>query len=447
MKKKLLFRFILLFIILILSGLVVWPKGPDLNLGKIGLPIKKELKLKKGLDLQGGTQLVYDLEIKGDVDKNEAQEKATVVIRNRIDAFGVSEPIIYSETFGNSTRVVVQLPGIQNIDEAVSLIGKTAQLEFKEQEPQAVDANQPIMIGGSWKEEPSLTGADLKRADVGRDETGSIQINLEFTQEGANKFAEVTGRNIGQPVAIFLDDQLLSAPNVQNEITGGKAVITGNFSLEEAKNLVIQLNAGALPVPMELVEQTKIGATLGDEAVTSSLLAAIVGFSAVVIFLLSFYRISGVLNVISWIFYTLITVTIFKLFSITLTLAGIAGFILSAGAAAEASVLVLERIREEIRRGKSVELAIDNGFKGAWPSIKDSNLVSLILAAIVFYFGTGLVKGFGVTLGIGVIVSLITIWIVDWPLLQLLARRKFIKNPKFLPLIFGLNDMKRNKSK
>ena len=448
MKKKLLFKFIFLLLIFIISFLVVWPKGPDLDLTKIGIPVQKELKLNKGLDLQGGTQLVYELDISSSQDANEAQEKATTIIRNRVDAFGVAEPVIYPEVFGSSVRIVVQLPGIQNMDEAVSLIGKTAQLEFKEEAPQDItdlSAETPITLGGNWQEIPVLSGADLRRADVSRDQTGSIGIDLQFTSEGGKKFSEVTAKNIGKSLAIFLDQELLSAPVVQGQINEGKARITGNFSLKEANNLAIQLNAGSLPVPMKLVEQTKIGATIGEEAINGSLLAAILGFLAVSVFLISFYNLLGILNIISLLIYSLITLSIFKLFSITMTLAGIAGFILSAGAAAEASVLILERIREELRKEKSIDLAIDDAFKGAWPSIKDSNIVTLILAAIVFYLGSGLVKGFGLTLAIGVVFSLITIWIVDRPLLQFLSTRKFIKNKNYWPLIFGFKMKKEKK--
>ncbi len=448
MKKKLLLKFIFLLLIFVISFLVVWPKGPDLDLTKIGIPIQKELKLNKGLDLQGGTQLVYELDISSSQDATEAQEKATTVIRNRVDAFGVAEPVIYPEVFGSSVRIVVQLPGIQNIDEAISLIGKTAQLEFKEEAPQDItdlSGETPITLGKNWQEAPVLTGADLKRADVSRDQTGSIGIDLQFTSDGGRKFSEVTAKNIGKPLAIFLDQELLSAPEVQGQINEGKARITGNFSLKEANNLAIQLNAGSLPVPMKLAEQTKIGATIGEEAINGSLLAAILGFLAVSVFLISFYNILGFLNIVSLLIYTLITLSVFKLFSITMTLAGIAGFILSAGAAAEASVLILERIREELRKEKSIDLAIDDAFRGAWPSIKDSNIVTLILAVIVFYLSSGLVKGFGLTLAIGVIFSLITIWIVDRPLLQFLSTRKFIKNQKYWPFIFGFKMKKEKK--
>jgi len=441
-KRKLLFKFILLCIIFIISSLISLPKGPDLDLNKIGIKYKKELKLHKGLDLQGGTQLVYELDVSKEKNKQEAQDKAISVIRSRIDAFGVSEPVIYPETFGDSLRIIVQLPGISNIDEAVNLIGKTAQLEFKEQEPLNAESQnnleQPLMLGGSWKKEPILTGAEFKRADVGRDEQGNVEIDIEFNSEGAKKFAEATKRNIGKQIAIFLDEEIISSPTVQTEISNGKGRITGKFDLKEAKNLAIQLNAGALPVPMKMVEQKNIGATLGEESLSSSFLGAAVGLLAVMIFLLVFYRLLGLLTVFSLLVYTLITISIFKLFSITLTLAGIAGFILSTGGAAEASVLILERIREELRRGKSVETAVEIGYKGAWNSIWDSNMVSLILAAIIYYLGTGLIRGFGVTLAIGVFVGLLTVVLVSGPILQFLSKRKFIQNPKLLNVLIGI---------
>lgn len=443
MKKSLIFKLLLLFFILAISITVVLPKGPDLNLKIIGINYKKELKIRKGLDLQGGTQLTYELDVSKEKNKTEAQDKAITVIRNRIDSFGVAEPVIYPESFGDNLRIIVQLPGISNIDEAMNLIGKTAQLEFKEQEPMSVDSQETMMLQGNWKKEPILTGAEFKRANVGHDEQGNIQIEIEFNSEGAKKFAEATKRNIGKPIAIFLDDQIISAPTVQSEIANGKGVITGKFDLKEAKNLAIQLNAGALPVPMKLAEQKNIGATLGEESVNRSFLAGVIGLLAVMIFLLSFYRFLGFITVFSLMVYTMIVLSIFKLFSITLTLAGIAGFILSTGAAAEASVLILERIKEEIRRGNAPEVAINKGYKGAWNSIFDSNMVSLILAVIVYYFGTGLVRGFGITLAIGVITSLSVIRIVDIPILQLLSMRKFIKNEKFLPVLLGVKKINK----
>lgn len=442
MKKSLIFKFVFLLFILVISIVVVLPKGPDLNLKIIGINYKKELKLHKGLDLQGGTQLVYELDVSKEKNKSEAQDKAITVIRNRIDAFGVAEPVIYPESFGNSLRIIIQLPGIQNIDEALNLIGKTAQLEFKEQEPMNVEGGQLMTLQGNWKKEPVLTGAEFKKAEVVRDEQGNVEIDIEFNSEGAKKFAEATKRNIGKQIAIFLDNELISAPTVQSEITDGKGRITGKFSLQEAKRLAIQLNAGALPVPMKLVEQKTIGATLGEESINNSFLAGIIGFLAIAVFLSLYYRFMGLLNIFSLFTYALITLTIYKLFSITLTLPGIAGFILSSGAAAEASVLILERIREEIRKGTSVEVAIEAGYKGAWSSIRDSNLVSFLLAIIVFYLGTGFVKGFGITLSIGVIISILIVIIVDRPMLQFLATRKFIRKEKFSKLFFGVKPVR-----
>jgi len=438
-KKKFLFRFIFLIFFLAISILIVIPKGPDLDLTKIGINYKKPLKLNKGLDLQGGTQLVYKLDTSKESQKAEAQDKAIAVIRNRVDAFGVSEPVIYPETFGSSQRIIVQLPGIQNIDEAINLIGKTAQLEFKESDssPQSI-SGEPMMLGGGWKKDPVLTGADFKKAEVGRDEKGNIGIDIEFNSEGAKKFSEATKRNIGKQIAIFLDNEIISAPTVQTEIPDGKARITGKFNLKEARDLSIQFNAGALPVPMKLVEQKNVGATLGQDSVNNSILAGLVGILAIMIFLLAFYRFFGLLSVISVIFSSLITLALFKLFSVTLTLAGIAGFILSTGAAADASILILERIKEELRRGKNFGLAIEKGYKGAWSSIWTSNVVSLILASVIYYLGTGLIRGFAVTLGIGIFVSLMMVVLASEPILRFIALRKFIGKEKLFNILIGV---------
>lgn len=432
LKEKKYYLIVLLVLIIVALGIVAdWPGGPNLDLNRVGINYYKELNFHLGLDLQGGTQLIYDLDLSkiASRDRREAVKGVYDVIERRVNAFGVTEPIIQTDSSGSTERIIVELPGLKNVEEAISLIGKTAQLEFKEQEGEMPKTPQGKAIPEAikWKA-TGLTGAQFKKAQVEfNPETGEPEIKIEFNDEGTKLFAELTKKNVGKPLAIFLDNELISAPTVQTAITDGNAVITGKFTVDEAKKLAIQLNAGALPVPLKLSEQRTIGATLGRESVEKSLMAGILGLLLVILFMILYYRLFGVLSSIVLTFYTIITLAIFKLIPITLTLGGIAGFILSIGAAAEANILIFERMREELRRGKDFLSAAKDGFSGAWPSIRDSNIVSLIVCLILYWFGSGGVRGFAVTLAIGILVSIflvgtftrsILLLISQWPCLQ-----------------------------
>ncbi len=376
-----------------------------------------------GLDLRGGSHLVFEADTNGvaDSDKNNAVDSAKSVIERRINLFGATEPVIQTATVGQSRRIIVEIPGITDINQAINLIGQTAQLTFWEGEasPSAKIATESAF--GPFTKKTDLTGGDLRRAQVTFDQnTGKSQVSLEFTGEGAKKFGDITGRNVKQPVAIILDDQIISAPVVQQAITDGNAVITGDFTLDESKQLTIALNAGALPVPIKLIEQRTVGPTLGGESMQKSILAGLIGFIIVVIFMIVYYGVSGVLASVALIIYTLLTFALFKLIPITLTLAGIAGFILSIGMAVDANILIFERTREEMRWGKKRVAAIEAGFTRAWTSIRDSNISSLITSAILYYFGTGLVRGFALTLFIGILVSMFSAIIVTRTFLRLI---------------------------
>jgi protein-export membrane protein SecD len=266
----------------------------------------------------------------------------------------------------------------------------------------------PALAMGSWKS-TGLTGKQLKRSELQFDpNTNDAQVGLEFNSEGAQLFAEITARNVGKPVAIFLDGLPISTPTVQQEISDGKAVITGNFSLEEAKLLVRRLNSGALPVPINLISQQTVGATLGRDSLNKSLIAGLIGFALVILFMILYYRVQGLIAAITLIFYASAVIAIFKLLSVTLTLSGIAGFILSLGMAVDANVLIFERAKEELKRGKLLSRAIEEGFKRAWTSIRDGNLTTLLSCLILFWFSESMIKGFALTLGIGVLVSMIS---------------------------------------
>lgn len=381
------------------------------------LGVKADLRVREGLDLQGGTQLVYQTDLSKVVPSqaNESVSGVVEVIRNRIDRLGVAEPII--QKTNDNSRVIVELPGVNNIDEAIKLIGETAQLEFREGiVGKSIDESGAMLEGAgdyaNWQD-VGLTGANFERAEVQFDQSQTSlvqrpQIGIRFDEEGRKKFAEVTGRNIDKPLAIFLDKTMLSAPTVQSKIDSDSAVINGSFDIEEAKKLVIQLNAGALPVPVELISQNNIGATLGSEAVEKSVVAGLLGLLLVVLFMIFYYRLPGLIASVALVFYTLLSMALFISIPVTLTLAGIAGFILSIGMAIDANILIFERLKEELRGGAMLKPAIDHAFRRAWTSIRDSNVSSLLTASILYYFGSGSIRGFALTLGIGILVSMFT---------------------------------------
>lgn len=374
----------------------------------------RDTTVRQGLDLQGGARLVYELDLSrtNDDDRTNAIESTRQVIERRVNSTGVTEPLIQPGKLGTKQTLIVELPGITDVNEATDLIGKTAQLDFREADPNSDDKWLPT----------GLTGKQLSRATVTFDQTTNApQISLTFNNEGKQLFGDITGRNIGKPVAIFLDEEVLSAPTVQDKITAGEAVITGQFSIQEVKEIVSLLNAGALDVPIKLVEQRTVGATLGEDSVKRSLVAGLVGLILVVIFMLINYRVAGIVAVLALLAYTVITFGLFKFIPVTLTLAGIAGFILSIGMAVDANILMFERMREELALGKDIKIAMEESFRRAWPSVRDSNMATIITCAILFFFTTGVVKGFALTLAVGVIVSLFSSITVSRLLLRLFA--------------------------
>lgn len=422
MTKKVGWLSLLVIIVLLLALIIDIPA-----LAKF-VGFKEGWSVHKGLDLQGGTHLVYQTDLSKIEPGGEGDAVTGVVdvIRRRIDALGVAEPVI-QKTRDNS-RVIVELPGITDINEAIDLIGATAQLEFREGVlGKSIDENGRATSGvyEDWKD-IGLTGAYFKHAGVQIDQSSTSiirkpQVAIEFDAEGANIFAEATKRNIQKPLAIFLDQQIISAPTVQDEITGGSAVINGDFTLDEAKSLAIQLNAGALPVPIALISQNNIGATLGQESVNKSIVAGLIGLLLVLLFMIIYYRLPGLVAALALTMYAFIALAVYIYIPVTLTLAGIAGFLISIGMAIDANILIFERMKEEIREGRSIIAAIDAGFIRAWSSIRDSNVATLITCIILYYFGSGLIRGFAVTLGIGVVVSMFSAITITYTLLRLLS--------------------------
>ena len=427
------------FIILITLGALTLdlPKlswNPRLPLVNIELnSVLGKFPLKLGLDLQGGTELILETQMDA-IDpesKDSALESAREVIERRVNLFGVSEALVQSSKVGEQRRVLVELPGLKDASAAAELVGRTAQLEFREiPATSSGEASDSGLLAIFTAKPTGLTGADLKKAQVTYGGSGiqtGPQVAIEFTADGAQKFAELTKRNIGRQLPIFLDEQPISAPKVEQEILGGSAVITGQFSAEEAKNLAIQLNAGALPVPIKIIEQRSIGPTLGQESVNKSLIAGVVGLGVVIIYMVAHYGILGFVASLSLVIYTVVILAIFKtglfvLPPITLTLAGIAGFILSIGMAVDANILIFERMKEEIRWGKPKKIALELGFTRAWSSIWASNVSSLITAVILYSFGTSLVRGFAITLAIGVLVSMFTAVVVTRTFLRIIVK-------------------------
>lgn len=389
--------------------------------------------VKLGLDLQGGMELVLQTKMDkiNPSDRDVALEASRQVIEKRVNLYGVSEAVVQSSKLGEQRRILVELPGVKDASAAASLVGKTAQLDFRELPPgaeeEASKSGVPLIL---YAKTTGLTGADLKKASVTFGSSGKNagpQVAIEFTDDGAKKFAEITKRNIGKPLAIFLDSAPVSAPVVQQEIIGGSAVITGQFTTQQTKDLSIQLNAGALPVPIEILQQHFIGATLGGQSVQKSLIAGVIGITTILVYMIFYYGFYGLIADIALIIYALIVLAIFRtgLFVIppvTLTLAGIAGFILSIGMAVDANILTFERMKEELRLGKTGKTALEHGFSRAWTSIRDSNISSLITAFILYVFGTSVVRGFALTLAIGVFVSMFSAIIITRTFLRSLPR-------------------------
>src|SRR3989338_7476714 len=372
-----------------------------------------------GLDLVGGTELIYKADTSKVSDVSGAMQSLKEVIERRVNIFGVSEPLVQTESAGIISgnaleRLIVELPGVKDIELAKKLIGETPILEFRleksgaEEFVSTIASGTPIALDDVFYP-AELTGRYLAHASVEFDpQTGVPLVGLEFTSEGALLFAKITHDNVGKPLAVILDGSILSAPVIQSEITGGKAQITGNFTPEEAKALVRNLNYGALPVPITLATSQTIGASLGDVALHSGVRAGVIGFIALVIFLIIWYRLPGLVASVALISYIVLSLAIFKIIPVTLTTAGLAGFILSIGMAVDANVLIFERAAEELKKGKSISDALHEGFRRAWLSIRDSNISSIITAIVLFWLGTSAVKGFALTLGLGVIISMFT---------------------------------------
>ena len=385
--------------------------------------------IRQGLDLQGGTHVVLEAEDTPEAQVNDdAMQRVVKIMEKRVNELGLTEPIIQRE---GARRVIIELPGIKDPDKAIQTIGKTAMLEFKDEEGNTV-----------------LTGTDLKDAQAATNQqNGQNVVNLEFSDEGAKKFADLTLKNVGRTIAILLDGEVLTAPNVREPILGGKAEITGQKTLEEAQQLAVLLRSGALPVKVNIIETRTVGPSLGQDSKDKSEFAFTVGIGAVLLFMLLFYRVPGFIADVALMAYTVMLLFLLKMLDATLTLPGVAGIILSIGMAVDANVLIFEHFKEEFRLGKSLRLAMDAGFERAFTTIFDSNITTIIAAAVLFFLGSGTIRGFAITLGLGVILSMFTAITLTQYMLKNLIAAKLFENPGaygVYDLIFAGKEVKKD---
>lgn len=419
MKKRTI-QLVLIGVVIVVAAAIALPRE-DKILSALGVK-NTTLKVRQGLDLQGGAALLYqaDLSKTASQDRAKALEGVSNVMTKRVNPTGTSEVVV--QTSGGD-RVSVQLPGVKDISQAIGFIGKTAELHFY-----GVDVN-------NVPTETEISGKDLESATADIDtQTGQPIISFTMKQESVQKFADLTTQlnKSGGRLLILLDEEPLFNGTVSSAITDGRGQMQGFKDIKDAQDTAVLLNAGALPVPVQLVEQRTVGATLGSEVITKSIVAGFIGIIALIFFMIAYYRLAGVVAAIALGIYTLINLAIFKVsgvtpFPIVLTLAGIAGFILSIGMAVDANILIFERMKEEVREGSDMRSALDSGFKRAWSSIRDSNIATLIICFILynFSFGASIVKGFAVTLAIGVLVSMFTAITVSRNLLEIILKTEW----------------------
>jgi len=408
MRQRLWITFCLILLLAAAALYTAWPKTTSIPY------IASDIAPRLGLDLKGGVHLVYEADtskVTGSV--SDAMNGVRDVFDNRVNTLGVTEPDIRISSTDGKPSIIVDLPGVTDVDTAKQILGATAKLEFKDETGAVVLEGSDII--------PDQTTAQPSQAATtsGLSNTNQWEVDMQLTSDGTTKFSQATSANIGKPISIYLDGNLISSPVVQQAITDGKAVITGNFTADQARNFALQLKSGALPVPVTLVQEQTVGASLGADAISSSVLAGVIGILLILIFMITYYRFCGILASIALIVYSALNIAVFKLFHVTLTLAGIAGFIISIGIAVDTNVLTFERLKEELRTGKPVPVAVMESFRRAWTSIRDSHIAGLISATVIFIFASGSVRGFALVLIIGTLLSLFSAITVtrNWMLL------------------------------
>ncbi len=418
-----------LIVILIIVAVAVWidlPNNPGIHIGAYN----RDIDTRLGLDLVGGVQALLEADLpEGAAVDTEKMQTATRIVENRVNGLGVTEALVQQ---AGEQRIVVELPGVEDPTVAIATIQETGLLEFVDMGNTPLAAGTIIITDIATSETVEegeqiwntvMTGDMIDNVQVSRDPSGQYVIQFQLTSEGADIFAEYTTEHVGEFLGIVLDKTVISAPNVNEPITEGEGVISGAFTLESANNLAVQLRYGSLPIPLKVVETRTIGPSLGQDSLEKSLVALLIGFIVVILFMALYYRLPGALADISIIIYALVTFSIFRYIPVTLTLPGIAGFMLSTGSALDANILIFERLKEELRAGRKLNQAVDIAWKRAWPSIRDSNIATLITCGILFWFGSSfgatIVKGFSLTLAIGVVISLFTAIVVTRTLLNL----------------------------
>ncbi len=475
----------LLVFIIVLALAAIWvdlPDNPGIHIDFAGVRIDRDIKIWEGLDLQGGLQVILQAKETAEAPVNsETMAAVQGIIENRVNGLGVSEPLIQTQ---GKNRIIVELPGVKDPDQAIATFGRTGLLEFIDagdtylpegtivrtslDEPLTQTVSIPTPAAGITTTgsltgttgitttagatetvkvyKTILTGRQLSKASVGFDQLNKPDIQFTFKDDGPKIFADFTTKNVGKYMSIVLDKRVISSPTIKTPITDGSGIIEGSYTMEAAKALVVVLKYGSLPVPLEVIENRTVGATLGADSVSKSLLAGAIGLIIVVLFMLIYYRLPGLLADVALIIYALISLALFKLIPVTLTLPGMTGFVLSIGMAVDANILIFERMKEELRAGKTLGAAIEAGFARAWTSIRDSNASTLITCAILFWFGmnfgASIIKGFALTLAIGVIVSLFTAITVSRTFLRLLVNTEYSKNL----WLFGISEKKSEKA-
>jgi preprotein translocase subunit SecD len=393
--------------------------------GAFGFFIKPlALTVKQGLDLQGGTHVVLQaVDTPSAKVDDDALNRSVKIIERRVNELGLTEPVIQRQ---GKDRIIVELPGVKDPEKAIAMLGRTALLEFKDMSGKTV-----------------MTGKDLKDSKATVGQNGKPVVGLDFSEEGGKKFALLTSQNIGKQISILLDGEVLTSPVVNEAITGGKAQISGSRNVEEAERLAILLRSGSLPVQLQMLENRTVGPTLGQDSKDKSVKAFAIGLAGIFIFMAVYYRASGVVADIVLLLYTLLLLAIMRGLNATLTLPGIAGIILSIGMAVDANVLIFERFKEEVQSGKTLRSAIEAGFSRAFVTIFDSNITTIMAAAVLFYLGTGPIKGFAITLALGVVISMFTAITVTRYMLRFLVASNITSNPAF----YGASSPKKEVAK
>ncbi len=443
---------LLIMVIVAAAGWIVLPNNPGISVGSF----QRSFQIVRGLDLQGGLRVLLQADLPPETDiTGDQMQTARDIVENRVNGLGVTEPIV--QVVGGR-RILVELPGVEESQQAIDTIQETGLLEFVDlgdlsareapalhgrmirtdygvslSSPDGNDVETEEQDGEPGEALPIfhtvMTGTALKTASVVPDtlRTGEYVVNFELTEEGTSAFADFTRANVGRPLAIVLDGQVISAPVINEPITAGAGSITGGFTFEDANNLAVVLRYGSLPVPLEVIEIKSVGPTLGQDSLRKSTVAGVIGMGIVMAFMALYYRLPGVLADVALFIYAVVTFAAFKVIPVTLTLPAIAGFVLSIGVAVDANILIFERMKEELRAGRALRQAIDLGFSRAWPSIRDSNFTTLITCTILYWFGNtfgaSIVKGFAITLAIGVLVSLFTAITITRTLLHLALER------------------------